>query len=120
MATESQGVEENSIMKRYKSIFLICGIFSLLSVPPVLALNEDTHKDIQKFLGNIDSPIDGFLLDSFMKNQLGLSDGKEELFFKRSVVKWLGKGGREEDKPPWTIPYIRSSNHFHNPLEPGS
>ncbi|HHL33239.1 MAG TPA: hypothetical protein ENJ30_02615 [Desulfobulbaceae bacterium] len=105
-------------MKRYKSIFLICGIFSLLSVPPVLALNEDTHKDIQKFLGNIDSPIDGFLLDSFMKNQLGLSDGKEELFFKRSVVKWLGKGGREEDKPPWTIPYIRSSNHFHNPLEP--
>lgn len=38
--------------------------------------------------------------------------------YKRPISLWLSDGGRYEDKPPLTFPYVRSFNHFHNPLEP--
>ena len=105
-------------MKRLNCIFLFWYVFSLLSVSSAFALNEDTHRDIQKFIGNLDEPINGFLLNNYLRDQLVFLKGKDEKIFKKTIFEWLGQGGREEDKPPWTIPYIRSSNHFHNPLEP--
>ena len=106
------------MMKHCKHFFLFLLCCSFLPGSNALALNEDTHRDIQKFIGSRKIAINGFLLDSYLKDQMGFPDGKKEKIFKKTIFKWLGQGGREEDKPPWTIPYIRSSNHFHNPLEP--
>jgi hypothetical protein len=36
----------------------------------------------------------------------------------QEVSERLGEGGEREDLPNWYLPYIRSANHFHNPLEP--
>jgi len=85
------------------------------------ALNEVTHKDINEFIAQKQNGFNGFSLDSYLKNQLGFSDGIEEdfvnTFESKKVFEWLGEGGLREDKPLGTAPYLRSTNHFHNPLQ---
>ncbi len=110
--------------------FKVCALsnFQVMPWSNALALNEGTHKAIQEFIGDRKIAINGFLLDSYLKDQIGFIDGRKEILFKpfltarnkdlleKTIFDWLGQGGREEDKPPRTIPYIRSTNHFHNPL----
>ena len=104
-------------MKKLKNIILLLlFVFCLQPAPQVFALNPDTHKNINEFIGL--NTLNEFSLDSYLKDQLGLSDGKEEKFNSNMVYEWLGKGGEYEDEPPWTTPYLRSVNHFHNPLKP--
>ena len=85
------------------------------------ALNEETHKDINIFIGSNKNGFNEFSLNSYLKNQLGFLDGSEENFINnfdnKSVFEWLGEGGLREDKPLGTFPYLRSTNHFHNPLQ---
>ena len=102
------------IMKNLKRIFfLILLIFYLAPVPRIFALDTESHKEINQYIG--EHTVKGFSLDLYLKNQLGFPEGKNEIFDKKKVYKWLGKGGEYEDEPPWTIPYLRSVNHFHDP-----
>ena len=52
-----------------------------------------------------------------MKNNLGLTSGIREILTENnSVQRWLELGGEYEDIPYWYLPYVRSLNHFHNPI----
>ena len=108
----------NSMVKRsLVLLFLIC-LFLPVSG---WALNEETHRDINQFIGSSTNNFNGFSLDLFLKNQLGFQDGKNQIianqFIAQEVYKWLGEGGLREDKPLGKAPYLRSTNHFHNPLQ---
>ncbi len=80
------------------------------------ALDVETHEAINEYIAQ--NTLNSFSLDSYLKNNLGLTNGKEEKFNSLEVYKWLRDGGKFEDKPPewYSIPYLRSVNHFHNPL----
>ena len=87
-------------------------IFSLASF--CYALETDTHEIINE---NIDrNSFNGFSLDTYLKEQLKIESGVEESFNSRKVWWWLRKGGLYEDIPVWYLQYIRSLNHFHNPI----
>jgi hypothetical protein len=73
--------------------------------------------------------INGFSLDYYLINQLGLKDGVSELIHgysqknkaeeTKELWKWLGEGGYMEDEPEgWRLIFniARNNNHFHNPL----
>jgi hypothetical protein len=86
--------------------------------------------------------MNGFLLDDYLYANLGFEKGTYEPIAKQTTIetttmtatgpitgtaietaikevyKWFVDGGRFEDLPPATIPYLRSNNHFHNPLKP--
>ncbi len=78
------------------------------------ALNTETHKAINEYIAN--NSLNSFSLDSYLKSQLGLQSGLDEKFNSLEVWKWLRDGGEYEDIPYWFTPYVRSVNHFHNPL----
>ncbi|OGP11990.1 MAG: hypothetical protein A3G39_07010 [Deltaproteobacteria bacterium RIFCSPLOWO2_12_FULL_43_16] len=81
------------------------------------ALETDTHKAINKYIAR--NTLNGFSLDSYLKNQLGFANGIEEEFKSTETKKawdWVQFGGEFEDIPAWYLQYIRSLNHFHNPI----
>ncbi|MCC7201612.1 MAG: hypothetical protein IT393_02960, partial [Nitrospirae bacterium] len=94
------------------TIIVILQIFSFHKI--TFALNVETHKAIN--LNIAQSTLDGFSVDYYLKNNLGFPEGIGETFNGQRVELWLEIGGEYEDKPPWTLPYLRSVNHFHNPI----
>ncbi len=98
-------------------------IFCLLNSPFLFALETPTHELINEFI--LDENV-GFPLSSYLKKRLNFPDGIEEKFrAERGSVKyeetktvedWIKEGGEWEDLPPKTLPYIRSFNHYHDPL----
>lgn len=92
--------------------FLI--VILLMNFQSVYSLNVETHMAINGTIakGNMND----FSLDSYLKNNLGISEGVNEYFNYKKIYEWLQVGGKYEDEPPWSIPYIRSLNHFHNPI----
>jgi hypothetical protein len=74
------------------------------------ALNKPTHKLINTYIAQ--NTLDGFSVDSYLRDQLGFQEGKESEFNSRSAQDWIEDGGAFEDEPI----YLRSVNHFHNPL----
>jgi hypothetical protein len=81
------------------------------------ALSVETHVTINQYIAG--NTINSFSLNNYLKKNLGFSEGKDEFINGQEVYRWLGDGGIYEDVPPWTIiPYLRSVNHFHNPLNP--
>lgn len=102
-------------MKKNFIIFLIItSIWSLVNAAQVKALETDTHETINKHIAN--NIFNGFSLDDYLKNQLGMQEGKNTFLNNKEVFKWLGDGGKTEDKPGLCMPYWRSRNHFHNPI----
>ncbi|RJQ22795.1 MAG: hypothetical protein C4560_01760 [Nitrospiraceae bacterium] len=82
-----------------------------------VALETDTHKKINEYITA--NTLNGFSLDAYLKNQLNFSNGIEEEFTSnktKKVWEWVQFGGEYEDIPYWWMPYLRSVNHFHNPL----
>ena len=116
-------------MKKIVSITLI--LFWLFPLK-AFGLSEDTHLAINEEIATRD--INGFSLDAYLSSQLGFVKGiKEELNGidadnknrTKQVIKWLGYGGVQEDRPGEWYHYLplvgkptRSVNHFHNPLKP--
>ena len=92
-------------------ILLLLSILCLQPTSQTFALKQDTHKDINEFIG--ENTFDGFSLDLYLKYQLGFPEGKDEKLISKQIYRWLGEGGVYEDEP-----VFRSVNHFHNPLEP--
>ncbi len=78
------------------------------------ALNTDTHEDINEYIAR--NTLNGFSLENYLKDKLGFEKGITTKFDSLEIWQRLREGGKKEDKPPWYPPYLRSVNHFHNPL----
>jgi hypothetical protein len=76
-----------------------------------IALTVETHRAINEKNAN-----KGSFLHQYLINQLGLKDGVETEINKKWIIKYIADGGEYEDKPSECIPYWRSRNHFHNPI----
>ena len=87
------------------------------------ALNVYTHKMMNMEVARVRTA-DGFLLGEYLNDKLGFTKGLLEAIGDASLNKtqyvsyWLRDGAEYEDFPPQIIPYVRSVNHFHNPLKP--
>ncbi|MEN6318233.1 MAG: hypothetical protein ABFD82_05710, partial [Syntrophaceae bacterium] len=101
---------------------IICGILILILwvicsfIVPSMALEVETHRTINEYLADKNIALNGFSLHQYLQRQLGLQNGSEEYLNSKKVFKWLGDGGVYEDEPPGCVPYWRSRNHFHNPM----
>ncbi|MDF1592230.1 MAG: hypothetical protein P1P89_11990 [Desulfobacterales bacterium] len=107
--------------KIYKIVWLSI-VFYLLNFNLSFALNPATHRTINDFV--CQNSLNGFSLDLCLKDQLGFLLGIDEGInpepgITKTVSVLIEDGGEFEDEPPWTIPYLRSVNHFHNPLTDG-
>lgn len=101
--------------KLYKILLFFA--FCLLSFTLSFALETDTHELINKHI--VENNLYGFSLDSYLKNQLGIQNGIKEEFKSnetKKVWEWIKIGGKYEDIPYWFMPYLRSVNHFHDPI----
>lgn len=97
--------------------FILFLIFCLSFPFMAFSLETDTHKKINEYIAT--NSLNGFSLDTYLKNQLGFTNGIKEEFKSdktRKVWEWVQVGGEYEDIPKWYLPYIRSLNHFHNPI----
>jgi hypothetical protein len=97
-----------------KKTFIAALIIFLGFRPFCYALETDTHKFLNKYVAT--NTLDGFSLDSYLKTQLGIQKGVEAKYSSKVVWDWLCEGGLKEDVPYWYMLYLRSVNHFHNPL----
>ncbi len=84
------------------------------------ALEVKTHRTINEKVGNVQTP-SGFSLNQYLIDNLKLSNGINEEISdstgkKQYIYFWLRDGGEYEDVPAWYLPYLRSVNHFHNPI----
>ena len=86
--------------------------FNLASV--CYALETKTHQAINEYIAR--GTFNGFSLKSYLQAQLGIQEGVAASIQSKTVSEWLGYGGIYEDIPYWYMPYLRSVNHFHNPL----
>lgn len=92
------------------------------TIPPsVYSLEVETHEAINETIAK--GIMNGFSLDSYLKTNLGINKGVEESFNDKDnkanvVYDWIKLGGRYEDKPPewYSINYLRSFNHYHDPI----
>ncbi len=101
-----------------KRAFFITMILIVVSIQEIsFALEVETHQAINYYIA--DSTLNGFSLGGYLKQNCGFSQGIAENFNGLRVDEWLSIGGKYEDKPPgWynKIPYLRSVNHFHDPI----
>lgn len=95
-----------------KTLSLALSMLSLVSF--CYALDTDTHEAINEHISR--SAFNGFSLDAYIKRNLGVQSGIEGKFDSHEVWWWIQKGGLYEDIPVFYLPYLRSFNHFHNPL----
>jgi hypothetical protein len=103
---------------KYLIILMIVLILSHITVTSY-PLEVETHQQINLKVADLNTG--SFLLDSYLKDTLGFRNGLEELVDKWSIGIWLQRGGLFEDLPwnppfDFTPPYLRSVNHFHNPI----
>ena len=97
-----------------KTLLFLC-LIVLVFIQPLYALNPSTHKAINGRIAQ--GTFDGFSLDAYLKTTLGISQGIDETVAENTkIIDWLKLGGEYEDWPAWYLPYLRSKNHFHNPI----
>jgi hypothetical protein len=97
-----------------KSVFLILVLILLHNT--ILALETDTHKALNSAVSNIATP-EGFKLDGYLRKNLGMAQGINEIVSNNlRLWEWFRDGGEYEDVPARYLSYVRSVNHFHEPL----
>ncbi len=96
------------------SILMIVILFGKMNT--ISALDVITHKAINENIAQ--NKLNGFSLDLYLINQLGINNGVKEKFNSSMTWELLRDGGEFEDIPVWYMIYRRSVNHFHNPLRP--
>lgn len=90
-----------------KILQIIFSIYLLLfSITDVYSLEKSTHEALNERATNVS------IVNSYMINQLGFSEGLKTTFNNKWAIRWIMDGGKKEDEPFYT----RSFNHFHNPL----
>jgi hypothetical protein len=103
-------------------IFVLLASLSLslvVNIPLMDALEVGTHELINEMISF--NNFNNFSLNTYLIDHLGINEGVNELFNGNAVSRWIRKGGLYEDEPwnppfDFTLPYLRSVNHFHNPL----
>ena len=102
---------------------ILCCIFFLQFYSQSFALSPGTHENINEFVAT--NTLGGFSLDLYLKKHLGFEKGIDQeiegnwlwpITTAKPVWKWIKMGGKKEDIPYWYMQYLRSVNHFHNPL----
>ncbi len=96
-------------------IISVLAILSLICVPYASSLEVRTHRDMNVFISQ--NNLKGFFLDECLKKELSILEGIKDYFKNQQVLRWISDGGEYEDKPADCIPYYRSRNHFHNPID---
>ncbi len=100
-----------------KSVSLLIFVLLIFAEQPY-ALEVETHSAINNYIADENSIINGFSLDKYLKDNLGLKDGVKTTFNSLMIKKWISDGGKTEDKPTsWCAPWWRPRNHFHNPID---
>jgi hypothetical protein len=97
-------------------VLLIC---ISLNIPLAYSFEVTTHEAINEGIAN--GYLGDFSLDSYLRSNLGFKKGRDELVNGREAFRYVRDGGRYEDlawDPPFdfTPPYLRSVNHYHNPI----
>jgi hypothetical protein len=101
-------------MRNGESIVIIVLFFLSLNTPSAYSLEVSTHETINERIST--ETFNEFSLDNHLRNNLGFIDGiREKLVNGQPAWIWISDGGRLEEKPPGTIPYLRSVNHYHDP-----
>ena len=127
-------------MGKMKCSFFLVGVGILIYASLAYSLDVRTHEAINEriALDNFDKFslagfLDGVSLRDYLTNNLGFTDGvletiwNEQIGQEEAVWEWIRDGGRYEDRPPGAAisilginlpnpPYLRSTNHFHNPI----
>lgn len=96
-----------------KKIFVLLVIILsviLFTSLPCKALNQVTHKSINKYIADKSSSLVGSSLHQYLQQQLGMQKGLEEFVNNKMIFDWIGDGGENEDAG------IRALNHFLNPI----
>lgn len=91
---------------------LFVGYLSLL-VPFFLSIGILDAYDLVTHRAIAERAVDRSMLDGYLRTELGLHGGKDELFLGRSLRDWVGEGSVFEDS---LFPFPRVFRHFHNPL----
>lgn len=94
--------------KMSKIIFLIIMIFTYLT--ETFALEKGTHRYLNRKIIEQNEE----KLNIFLKLNLGFSEGIKQILNGFRVIEWIENAGAFEDEPG----YVRSFNHFHDPLQP--
>ena len=84
---------------------ILLSIFILLQNSTVGSFEVNTHRTLST------RSVDSSNLDNFLKIQLGLPEGINEVFSGKRVFEWVEEGSEREDDEG------RFFNHFHNPLQ---
>ncbi|RLC12808.1 MAG: hypothetical protein DRI57_17310 [Deltaproteobacteria bacterium] len=120
-------------MRRFYEIISLLVVFSLLNASSVFAYHALTHRLFNRYV--VEKNVNGFSLNSYLRDELALSNGIEEEFQSQegeckleetnNVWKWIEHGGAWEDNPPPDLPdfgsfscpwAIRAFNHYYNPV----
>ncbi len=95
---------------------LIMVLFIVCWQSDILALETQSHQMMNAYISNVTTP-EGFNLDSYLKKNLGISNGINEVVAGNlRIWHWLRDGGLYEDVPVWYLQYVRSVNHFYDPI----
>jgi hypothetical protein len=91
--------------------------FLFVSIPDGIALETETHALLNEYITR--NQIGGFSLGNYLDNQLGFIDGTDQMIENLKVWELFARGGIYEVDPPGFLnAFLRSRNHFHNPLQP--
>lgn len=96
-----------------KKIFVLLIIILpviLFTSLPCKALNQVTHKAINKYIADKGSSLVAASLHEYLQQQLGMQKGLEEFVNNKMIFDWIGDGGEYEDSGG------RSVNHFLDPV----
>ncbi len=94
-----------------KKILLLLFVLLLATNNKAHALEKLTHSYLNKRRAY--NYWKYFSLESYLKSNLGISDGIQSYYNGEQVWNWMYDGGSFEDEPMYT----RSTNHFHDPLK---
>src|SRR3990170_360592 len=108
------------IMKKYFVYFITSFLPLCFCATLSHALNVETHKALNEYIATKVITPNGVSLKAYLIDQLKFGSGIEEKFTANGethmVWEWLRDGGEYEDVPRWYLMYLRSRNHFHNPI----
>jgi hypothetical protein len=103
-------------MKNFFFKSLVAALLLSLSEISSYALSVETHETINVYIAQ--KTLNGFSLDTYLKEKLKFENGYDEKFNNLEVWKRIRDGGRFEDKPPvtWTpstwFPYNAESQRI--------
>src|SRR5262249_54954608 len=102
------------------TIGLLATFLAAATPSPCLALNESTHRLVNREAG-ISSKLDDTLRSNLAIKQGVLTRFRDRNEVQKDVLDWLGEGGIQEDQGSvfqFLVRKARYGRHFHDPLQP--